>query len=69
MSFLNKVSLKIGAVAMSPDGEGVVVNGNPLTGKYRVKLKSSSDVERVFNKDSLKLIKNGCAKKGKSFKQ
>ncbi len=54
--FLNKICPKVGECVMSPDGEGVVCSGNPLTGKYRVKL-NEEDVERVFNKDSLKIIK------------
>lgn len=54
--FLNKICPKVGECVMSPDGEGVVCSGNPLTGKYRVKLKEE-EFERVFNKDSLKIIK------------
>ncbi len=57
--FLGKICPKIGDVVMSPDGEGVVVNGNPLIGKYRVKLNDSNEeIERVFNRESLKIIKN-----------
>ena len=57
--FLNKICPKIGDVVMSPDGEAKIVNGNPLTGKYRVKLiNSNEEVEKVFNRDSLKIIKD-----------
>lgn len=64
-SFLNKICPKLGSIVMSPDGEGVVVNGNPLTGKYQVKLVSQSgeEIERIFNKDSLKLIRESKLKK------
>lgn len=58
-NFLNKICPKIGDVVMSPDGEAKIVNGNPLLGKYRVKLlNSNEEVERVFNRDSLKIIQN-----------
>lgn len=64
-NFLNKVCPKIGSIVMSPDGEGVVVNGNPLTGKYRLKLEgpNEEEVERIFNKESLKIIKESKGKK------
>lgn len=63
--FLNKVSPKIGSVVMSPDGEGIVVNGNPLTGKYRIKLlgPNEEEIERIFNKESLKIIRESKLKK------
>ena len=58
-NFLNKICPKIGDVVMSPDGEAKIVNGNPLTGKYRVKLiNSNEEVEKIFNRDSLKIIKD-----------
>ncbi len=62
--FLNKVCPKIGAIVMSPDGEGKIVSGNPITGKYRLRLNiGSEEVERVFNRESLKIIKQDVVKK------
>lgn len=70
-NFLNKVCPKIGSVVMSPDGEGVVVNGNPLTGKYRLRFQDQNEeeIERVYNKESLKIIKESKLKKKSSKKK
>lgn len=52
---LNKTSPKIGMTVDSPDGEGVVIDGNPITGKYRVKLTDSDEVVfKCFHKNDLK---------------
>ena len=65
--FFNKICPKIGDSVMSPDGEGVIISGNPLTGIYRVKLNKPNEyVEMTSNKDSLKIItkcKNKSSKK------
>lgn len=70
-NFLNKVCPKIGSIVMSPDGEGVVINGNPLTGKYRLRFKDQTEeeIERVYNKESLKIIKESKLKKKSSKKK
>lgn len=63
-AFLNKVCPKIGSTVMSPDGEGVILNGNPLIGKYRLKIDTQyGSTERVFNRESLKIIKDNNEKK------
>lgn len=55
---LNKTSPKIGMTVDSPDGEGVIVDGNPITGKYRVKLTNSDEIGfKCFHKDDLKFSK------------
>lgn len=51
---LNKTSPKIGMKVISPDGEGIVIDGNPITGKYRVKLIDSDEIVfKYFHKDDL----------------
>lgn len=51
---LNKTSPKIGMKVISPDGEGTIVDGNPITGKYRVKLMDSDEIVlKFFHKSEL----------------
>ena len=51
---LNQTSPKIGMKVISPDGEGVIIDDNPITGKYRVKLVESDEIVfKYFHKNDL----------------
>lgn len=68
--FLNKICPKVGDLVMTPDGEGVVLASNPLTGNCKVRLTlAEENVERNFKTQSLKHIKkeNLKNKKNKDF--
>lgn len=51
-----------GATVMTPDGRGFVTEVSLLTGMLKVKLEKSDGAARVYNKDVLKLIRDGRAK-------
>ncbi len=57
-NYLNKISPKSGDVVKTPEGEGTVVDGNTLTGEYRVKMADSPDaIPKIFNRNFLKILK------------
>lgn len=56
-SMINKVSPRVGETVLTPDGVGVVVGGNGLSGKFKVKLKNCSySVPKVYDRSGIKLI-------------
>lgn len=54
-----KVTPKVGAYVKTPDFKGYVEEVNLLTGKLRVKPEKSDDPAVVFDKDDVKVIKDG----------
>ncbi|MBQ9841866.1 MAG: stage 0 sporulation protein [Clostridia bacterium] len=51
---LNKLSPKVGATVMTPEGRGVVTESNILTGKIKVRLEDSADASPVpMHRDDL----------------
>lgn len=64
--FLNKICPKVGDLVMTPDGEGIVLDSNPLSGKCKIRLNvAEENVERIFKAQSLKHIKKDEQKKQK----
>ena len=57
-----KVTPKIGAYVKTPDFKGYVEEVNLLTGKLRVKPEKSDDPSEVFDKEDVKVIKDGRVK-------
>lgn len=57
-----KVTPKIGAYVKTPDFKGYVEEVNLLTGKLRVKPEKSDDPSVVFDKEDVKVIKDGRVK-------
>lgn len=57
-----KVTPKIGAYVKTPDFKGYVEEANLLTGKLRVKPEKSDDPSVVFDKEDVKVIKDGRVK-------
>ena len=54
---LNKLSPKVGAVVMTPEGRGVVTDSNILTGKVKVRLDNAPDSPAVeMTRDDLNAI-------------
>ena len=51
-----------GALVTTPDGRGFVTEVNLLTGILKVKLENSDGAARVYNKDQLKLLRDGRSK-------
>ena len=55
---LNKSAPKPGTTVITPVGKGVVVDANPISEKYTVKLIDLYEsAQRVFNKSDLKIVK------------
>lgn len=54
-----KTTPKVGAYVKTPDFKGYVEEVNLITGKLRVKPEKSDDPSVVFNKDDVKVIKDG----------
>ncbi|MCM1523398.1 MAG: stage 0 sporulation family protein [Ruminococcus sp.] len=54
-----KVTPKVGALVKTPDFRGYVEEVNLLTGKLRVKPEKSDDPPQVYDKEDVKLIKDG----------
>ena len=68
--FLNKICPKVGDLVMTPDGEGVVLAANPITGNCKIRLNGAEEnEERNFKAQSLKHIKKDKLrnKKNKNF--
>ena len=57
-----KVTPKVGAYVKTPDFKGYVEEVNLLTGKLRVKPEKSDDPSVVFDKEDVKVIKDGRVK-------
>lgn len=57
-----KVTPKVGAYVKTPDFKGYVEEVNLLTGKLRVKPEKSDDTSVVFDKEDVKVIKDGRVK-------
>ena len=54
-----KITPKVGAYVKTPDFKGYVEEVNILTGKLKVKPEKSDDPSVVFNRDDVKVIKDG----------
>lgn len=54
-----KVTPKVGALVKTPDFKGYVEEVNLLTGKLRVKPEKSDDPPQTYDKEDVKLIKDG----------
>lgn len=59
---LNRTTPKTGTPVLSPDGPGVIVEVNLLTGMLKVRL-DSGDGYRTFHKDQLKVTRDGAPQK------
>ena len=49
---------KVGAVVETPDGKGVVIDANLLTGELTIRLESNPDVPKGFNKRDVTVLKD-----------
>jgi len=54
--YLNKMTPRQGALVRTPDGEGIVTDANPLTGKLMVKI-GEDGIPTAYHRDKVKFIK------------
>ena len=67
---LLKITPKNGAVVQTPEGRGVVVDGNLLTGILKVFLDGKPDAApAAFHRDEVKIIRDGAIRVGKEEKK
>lgn len=54
--YLNKITPRTGSVVQTPEGRGVVVDSNPLTGNLKVRMNDDDNAPKQFSRDQVKLV-------------
>lgn len=55
--YLNKMTPRIGSIVRTPDGDGTVLDANPITGMLHVRI-GEDGIPAPYHRDSVKLIRH-----------
>ena len=55
--YLNTITPAYGSIVKTVDGEGMVIESNPISGNIRIRLSGMSEVPKIYKRDDIEIIK------------